>query len=279
MASGKLAITQNLGDANFWVRYQAASAICESEEVAFSHAEQLASLLQRDESRLVRHECAKAMCLLGLRAMPYVQSLVVALNDSEMLVRRDAAKALYGIGNAATPHVSALAEKLADSFWPVRWWAARSLSALPAAASPHAWQLVVAAVYDAEMPVRETSARALGAMGRDAAHHMETLANLVLEGNPQEVQRAGDALAYALSDPDLKVRGAVCEGLYPFCDRCISNVMEGLARRPTGDSKGQAVDRTQVEKLRYSLVDEDWIVRRKAVDTMRMYGKITAADR
>jgi len=254
------------------VRYQAAAAIGESEEVALTHAENLASLLQNDENRLVRHECAKAMCLLGQHASQFMKSLVAALNDSEMLVRRDAAKAIYGCGHAAVPHVGAVANKLHDSFWPVRWWAARTLACLPGAASPHAWELVVVAVHDTESPVRETSARALGAMGATAAHHMETLADLVLEGSPQEVQRAGDAIAYALGDPDPKVRGAVCDGLQPYVSRCIQNVIDGNIRRPT-DAKAQAVDRTQVEKLRHSLVDEDWIVRRKAVDTMKQYGK------
>lgn len=269
-------VASHLTDHNFWVRYQAAQALSSSEEAAFPFGDQLAGLLINDESRLVRHEAAKAMCTLGSRASAYMRSIVHALGDSEMLVRRDAAKALHGIGAAASPHASVLAEKLHDPFWPVRWWAARTLGVLSSAAVPHGWVLVITSVTDVELAVREAAAKAVGAMGADASHHMETLSSMLISGGPQEQQRAGDAIAYALGDPDLKARNALVKGLHPLVLRAQQNVAKGTipGRGAAGDAQTEARDRMQADRIEDSLMSEDWVVRRQGVDNLQVFGVV-----
>merc|ERR1719433_1973208 len=100
---------------------------------------------------------------------PYAATFASALQDSEMLVRRDAAKVLAGIDDLQTlkPHADLLTECLEDEFWPVRLWACKGMAILGSAAAKGvcARKLATLSMEDAEPPVREMAAMALGCLG------------------------------------------------------------------------------------------------------------------
>eukprot|EP00747_Dinoflagellata_sp_TGD_P039890 gnl/TRDRNA2_/TRDRNA2_140530_c0_seq1.p1 gnl/TRDRNA2_/TRDRNA2_140530_c0~~gnl/TRDRNA2_/TRDRNA2_140530_c0_seq1.p1 ORF type:complete len:273 (+),score=67.82 gnl/TRDRNA2_/TRDRNA2_140530_c0_seq1:109-927(+) len=262
-------VASELADKNFWVRYQAASQLCTAD--ATPYAKTLAALLKSDESRLVRHEAAKALCSLGANAVPHAGSLVHALRDSEMLVRRDAAKAISGLGSGAAPYVKQLAANLNDEFWPVRWWVAKALGSIgrpekPGDLSLYMGPLATAAVSDDEMAVREAAAKTLGAIGDEAVPHIESICEKLTKGDEQEQRNACEALASALGEPTNQGQNAVIKGLQSL----VKLARENLAARGVAED-GSKQEQLAVAALEASLSDEDWLTRRRAIDGLRSH--------
>lgn len=261
----------SLKDDHFYVRYQAAHELVLAGEVSASLGPSLAHLVQHDESRLVRHEAAKAICAMGpANTTRHIGALHAALADSEMLVRRDAAKALSQIGAAASPCAKALAERLEDEFWPVRLWAAKALFVLGSAAVPYAIPLTLRAVKDDDVAVREAAAEALGAMGEKAAPHIKDLGEYFCSDlSEEEMVRVRQALVFALGDPETAVRKAARTGLDELAMQAKKNVVDNL--HLLQDPKRKAWEHHHVEMLLEMLIDEDWLTRRHALESMRRH--------
>lgn len=238
-------VASSLCDANFWVRYQAAQSLAAStQEQIEPHAEMLSRLMTADESKLVRHEAAKALCVLGPGCRAFATQLRAALEDTEQLVRRDAAKAFASMGPAAASHADALVLRLEkEDFWPVRWWAARALSHSESGAA-----LERAALADPEAAVREAAAKSVGA-ARDAETSIRSLAVHLAEGS----ERAVEALASALGG-DARPR------------KNTARLLADLLRQAEGSERQR---RHEVAALEVALGDEEWLTRKKALESLQ----------
>lgn len=268
----------NLQDPNFWVRYQAAQALTESRtSLDESVICALVRLLTGDESKLVRHEAAKALSSAGPAVAPHSAALASALGDAEPLVRRDAAKALCVVGAAgAQRHLQEIASAMSDEFWPVRWWASKTLGVLGEVASAHAGLLAKACMADGETAVQEAAAVSLGAMGASATQYVHKLGQTLLVGGDQERRWAGDALATVLGDASTKKRRDTAAGLAFLAKQAEDNIPRVIKNVADREERHMG-EKHRIQALQSALSDEDWLTRRHAISALAAFA-LAGAD-
>jgi len=194
-----------------------------------SGLEALTEALRVDKADSVREASAASLGKIGVEARASVPSLAAALKDKHAGTSAAAAEslaALAEVARSATPAlIETLKDKDADRF--ARGFAAIALIRIGGSETGLAAPALTEAVADAKAPttLRETSARLLGQLGKDAAVAVPALA-AALKDKSVEIRRAAAGslaqlgplskealpdLEAAIKDKDKNVR---CSAIY-----------------------------------------------------------------
>lgn len=200
-----------LSDPERQVRFGAAMALGKLGPSAAGAAEELSEAL-RDSDRFVRASSALALGRIGPKvAALATPRLISALKDDFLYVRLGAARAIGAFGakaKAALPALDALLEddELADL---LRVEAARALYCVDKTRAPDALTQLRSCLASSEAAARRDAAKALGAMGKDAAEARESLEKLI-ETEKDDLARKAASKALELI-PGLKKDGKSSE--------------------------------------------------------------------